>query len=117
MPYITTDKVKEIRNNLKKALPGIKLSVRRESHSSLVVSVMKSKFDFGTKYKQLNPYYPTAGYENNADIVDALTTIMDTINETHEQREIVNDADYGSVPNYYINLHIGKWDKPYVMEV
>jgi len=30
-----------------------------------------------------------------------------------DQRESFYDSDYGSVPNFYVRLSIGEWDRPY----
>ena len=41
---------------------------------------------------------------------------METIQTLHEQKEVTYDYDYGSIPNYYLNMRIGKWDKPYILK-
>lgn len=114
MPYIATETVKMIRTQLKKEFPNVKLSVTKEHYSTLVVSVMESDIDFNVdEHAQLNPFYIKEHWEHNPVAQEFLLKIMNVIETAHEQKEITYDYDYGSVPNYYINLNIGKWDKPY----
>lgn len=112
MPYISSDVVKEIRKEIKLTFPKIKFSVTRENHSSVVVAIMESEIDFGFNYKQLNHYH----LENNglsSEAIEIIKKILTIINSKQEQKELVYDSDYGSVPTFYINIHVGKWDKPY----
>jgi hypothetical protein len=113
MPYITKDEVKTIRLALKKAVPNLKLSVRKEHDMSVRVAVVKGDIDFGVDYDQVNHFYIKNHWNGNPKACEALEKIYNTIRTAHEQREITYDGDYGSVPNYYINITIGKWDKPY----
>jgi len=123
MAYITADEVRVIRNNLKKAFPEIKFSVRKEHHSSVHVVILESPYDFelnGNTYRAVNHYhYKTEGnqqdYQGNwikpHTHIDKLEKILDIISEKHWDK---SDAmvDYFNCAFYY-NLSIGKWDKPY----
>jgi hypothetical protein len=113
MPYIDKDKVKEIRDKLKKELPEFKFSVRREHHMEVAVNIMKGPIEFPENYKRVNHYHCERFYEDRPEIVDVFRKILATIEGVEPQRELVYDQDYGSVPNYYISLSVGKWDKPY----
>jgi len=105
-----------IRTRLKKEFAGVKLSVTGQHYSTLVVSVMESDIDFKVgDHAQLNEFYIEKHFEDNQRAQEFLLKIMEIIQTSHEQKEITYDYDYGSVPNYYINLNIGKWDKPYVL--
>lgn len=113
MPYITTEKVKEIRNELKKEFPQFKFSVRREHYSSVRVAIVSGPLDLGS-YTSVNHYYVKDHYKNQPEICNFLLKIVDIIGR--EQRELVYDGDYGSVPTYYYSISIGNWDREYVLK-
>ena len=115
MAYLSTEQVKAVRNELKSLMPtkdGWKLSVTREHYSTVRVAIMKSPLNFGTTHKQLNHFYPES-YENN--LSNVIKCMMSSINKgvgyTNYDRNAGDmGADYSDC-NYYINIHIGKWDK------
>jgi hypothetical protein len=120
MPYITKEQVSAKRKALKAALPQFKLSVTTEHYSGIKVAIMEGPINFGIEYTQLNPHIDyraeswnryTEEYDSNPPIQDLLDIVMPILNEgkgpSHE------DGDYGSIPDYYTWVHIGKWDKPY----
>lgn len=114
MAYIATQKVAEIRAKLKKEFPEIKFSVRRASHSSLSVSILKSPYDFrpdslkNDSFMQVNTYwFGSHGYKH----VDKLTRIIDICNEGNHNNSRP-EIDYFDV-GWYFDLSIGKWDKPF----
>lgn len=120
MPYITKDQVTQKRKQLKAALPGYKLSVTNSNYSGIQVSIMEGPVDFGTEYRQLNPYvdyrrdrYDSATGEWTSEplIAHIMETIMPILNEGMGAG--FEDSDYGHVPDYYTWVHIGKWDVPY----
>jgi hypothetical protein len=119
MPYIPTETVKEKRVQLRKMFPKLKLSVSTRHHSVIVVSVMEGNIPFpdelldnGEKYHSVNHFYIEKNFEDYPEWKKVLTKIKSVIGK--EQRELVYDGDYGSVPTYYINMSIGKWDREYV---
>lgn len=111
MPYISTEEVKEIRNNLKATFPDFRFSVRRENYSSVNVNVMSGPIDFGTDYESVNHYWLGSHYGDRVEVLDFLNAVNDVIGGN--QREVTYDGDYGSIPNYYYHISIGKWDRPY----
>ncbi|MDH5723387.1 MAG: hypothetical protein OEY94_08720 [Alphaproteobacteria bacterium] len=115
MPYISSENVKKIRDALKKALPDFKLSVTRRHHSSVDVALMAGPVDFGCNNDGVNRFYYKRDYADNPAAIKVFDTIMQVMNERCKQKELVYDSDYGSVPNYYQNIQIGKWNKPYVI--
>jgi len=116
MPYIDKEKVKEYRDKIKKQFPGIKCSVTREHYSSIRVALMESNLPelshLDGQYKQINNFYITEHYAGDPFLRDILNGINDIIEK--DNSELVYDSDYGSVPHYYTNIHIGRWDKPFV---
>ena len=123
MPYIATESVKEKRKALRAALPGWKLSVRTENHSTVAVTIVEGPLAFpdvteGTwaeGYSQLNHYY--LGRDFAEDHPEWLAP-LETIKEIAEagMSDGFHDSDYGYVPGHYITLTIGRWNKPYVQK-
>lgn len=99
---------KETRKVLKKAFPNTKFSVTSK-YNEIKVAVMESDVDFGVAYNQVNQYRIYEDYTGEQKQI--LQSVVDFISK--DVREVVYDGDYGSVPNYYINISIGKWDKPF----
>lgn len=123
MPYITKDQVTAKRKQLKSALPDYKLSITTEHYSGIKVAIMSGPTDFGTEYSQLNPHHDyraetwnryTEDYESNPEIQDVMDVIMPILNEG--KGASTEDGDYGMIPDYYTWVHIGKWDKPYIIK-
>lgn len=115
MPYISADKTKLIREKIKTEFKetGLKFSVTTENHSTINIDLMESPYDISEcTNRGVNHFYI-----DKSDIPDGLKLIfkhiLKIIDSIHEQKEVTYDGDYGSVPNYYINLGIGKWNKPY----
>jgi len=114
MPYISTEQVKAMRENLKKSLPEFKFSVRRENHSSVGVSIMSGPDIFKDhSYTDVNTFWYKDHYESEPEAVKVFSRVLEAMNEVCQERVESVDGDYGNIPNYYQNLCIGKWDKPY----
>lgn len=111
MPYISPETVKEMRIKLKKKLPQFKLSVRTENYSSVCVTLVSGPVDFGTKYTQVNNFYINEHWTGDRRTV--LNAIQNIIGKGCGVE--VEDGDYGSVPDWYTRIHIGRWDKDYVV--
>ena len=47
------------------------------------------------------------------DLIKRVNTKTTRVSAKAGQRITQNDADYGAIPNFYVNIHIGKWDRPY----
>lgn len=113
MPYISTSEVKTIREELKRTFPQFKFSIVRKDYSSINVSIMEGPLDFGDT-ESVNHFWIEQHYGDNPTVRDFLLK-MDSILGLN-QRELVYDGDYGSVPNYYYSIRVGKWDKPYKLK-
>lgn len=108
MPHISKEKVQEIRKEIKAQFPSMKFSVTNDG-SGVCVALMKSKFEL-PEYRQLNHYYlEQSGISEEA--INVFKKVLEIINGVEAQRELTYDSDYGSVPTFYINIHIGKWNK------
>jgi len=131
MAYIKKEEISEIRKALKKAFPKVKFSVRGDSqYSSVYVSIMKSDIDFNAlweegsyrkehQYEDINIYHYEKHYPEHKDFFDKIMKIIKTApasaedgREWFDKSDIMTDYFHCA---YYINLSVGKWDKPYEM--
>lgn len=114
MPYITTERVKEIREQLKKEFPKFKFSVTRRHYSTVRVVVLKAKFNFDCgegRYISVNPYYVREHYKDQPEQAKFLQRIVDIAEHGNETVSV--DADYGNIPRFYVDVLIGDYDHPY----
>jgi hypothetical protein len=107
MPYISTESVAAKRALLKKAFPEYKLSITRVHSSTICVDIMGGPIELTDA--QVNVFYAHEHYEGEAKRV--ICGIIDIIKAG--EKIISPDTDYGNVPNFYYEVNIGKWDKPY----
>ncbi len=119
---------KDLRTELKTKYPQYKFSVTVENYNALYVCLMAgpvSPFADGYQgegYQQLNHYYlehyaQSYPYENANGFRltdDALAMLKDVTEIANRENwdESDSQSDYFHC-NYYFNLHIGKFDKPY----
>jgi len=110
MSYISPKEITaNIRKELKAQFPTFKFSVTRKDYNSISVAIMKGDVDFGTEYSDVNHFWVKRDWEGQAlKVLSKIVSICMSDNYITSE-----DSDYGSIPNYYVNLSIGKWDKPY----
>ena len=116
MPYISKEEITRKRKAIRAALPGFKVSVRNMHHSGIQVTLQEGPITMpvGERgYEQVNHFYYREHYADRPDVVRVLDRIM-TI-AANDQKEAFYDGDYGSVPNFYVRLSIGEWDRTYVV--
>ena len=112
MPYISSEDVKAKRKAINLTFPkkdGWKISVRKENHSGIQVSILEGPVKLVEEdYAQLNPY-------NLRGINQEATDILRAIHEIASAGKRVQhvDADYGSIPNFYVSIDVGRWDCGY----
>ncbi len=119
MAYMSTDHVKQIRNNLKAKFPNIKFSVSNSDHLGVDVHIMASPENFNDVladstgfirgHVQLNHYWIDDHYPEHAEL---FKDILKVINEGNWDKSDLQ-SDYHDV-GFYVHFAIGKWDKPYV---
>ena len=115
MPYISKEQVAEIRKDLKKTFPKFKFSITKRNGHKLNIVILSGDIDFELNdhgYQSVNHYYINDHYEGEARHM--LSAIVDYA--TKDQRTLVIDGDYGAVPNFYISISIGRWDRPYQLK-
>lgn len=114
MPYISPEEVKEKRSKIKKAFPGFKFSIVNRHHSSIDVSILEAPINMITSdrdHESVNVYYIAEHYQDHPEIKNVLLKIHEIINNNN--RIISEDGDYGSIPRFYTDINIGRWDKPF----
>jgi hypothetical protein len=115
MPYISTERVKEIRTELKAKFPDFTFSVTTENHSTVSVKILKASVNLIREDKQsesVNHFWIEETYKNDPEKRDILLAIHEIMNKGNDT--MVNDGDYGNVPLFYTDLQIGTWDKPFI---
>jgi hypothetical protein len=113
MSYISKEDVKTIRQAVKKLFPKpYKFSITREHYSSVCISLMEGPEDIEETYQQLNEYYPDRYDGFISDMIKKIKDICYKTKDHFDRNAGDMGADYPGW-NYHINIHIGKWDKPY----
>ncbi len=117
MPYITSEDVKAKRKELRAAFPGFKLSVTKSNHSGINVAFMEGPVKMTNSpdgYQQINHFYlHDPRYSLDPFVAALLQKAADIASRGKRTQHV--DADYGNIPNFYVHIQIGKWDKPYVV--
>lgn len=134
MAYIGQDKKKMIAAELKQALKGtgLKYTLGIHHHAALVVNIKSGPVDFlqnyidtvsqtpqvlarpdlfqkPEKYIQVNNYWYHEQFTGKAlELLKTMITICNKGNHDHSDIQ----TDYFDV-GWYLNVNIGKWDKPY----
>lgn len=116
MPYLDKSYTKQVRQQLRKQFPDFKFSVRTRDHMSLAVRILSGPLDLipnsSNGNENVNQYHVDKHYEEFPEKRDFLTQVLDIMMQKHDSC-VSTDGDYGNIPNFYIDLQIGKWDRPY----
>ncbi len=115
MPYISKESVALKRKLLKAKFPDYKLSVVCRNYSKIDVSILEGPLELLSKdnpygYETINPYYIN-GDDAKVELLKGIRDIIDQDNGV-----ISTDSDYGEIPDFYIGISIGRWDKPYIVK-
>jgi hypothetical protein len=108
MAYITKEQVADIRKTLKKVLPELKLSVRKDNSSTVDVTILAGPYDFGTTYSQVNHYNIDTPSGKHIDVLEKIKNICMKGNFDHS--DVM--SDYFHV-GWYFHLSIGAWNRSY----
>jgi len=115
MAYVSQEKKSQLAPAIKAVLKkyGMKGSISVRHHSSLVVTVKQGPIDFGKDdYIQVNTYWIDSHYEGRArDFLNELKAAMEGPDFFNED-DAMTDYFHRS---HYIDINIGKWDKPYAL--
>jgi hypothetical protein len=117
MAYVSNETKSKIQAALKPVFKkyGIKATVGRNSYkSTLAVNISAGDIDFNlgdNDYSQVNVYWVDDHYSGVAK--DFLNEVLDTIKKAGEWYDESNaQIDYFNTA-FYIDINIGRWDKPY----
>lgn len=122
MAYIKTEEVAAIRGQLKEKFKGLKFSVRKQHHSSVIVTIKAGNVDFSdilddSGYAQINQYWLNRTGKHEHLFEEIYKVIKTAPASVEGGREWFDDSD--SMTDYfhtafYMSVNIGSWDKPYV---
>ena len=109
MNYLTTtQRVKIIRNELKNVLPAYKFSVTKRHYNGVNIVVLSGPAKLTETYESVNHYY----IDESTDPIkkNVIKTIDNIASEGVTYRET---GDYGTQPDFYVNIKIGEYDRHY----
>lgn len=119
MAYITSNSVKEIRNNIKNLYPaknGWKFSITRENYSCVKCEILAApielRIDTTKENEGVNNFWLESRYEGKNETA---TEILKNINEILNLNNFDNSdamTDYFHV-GHYVTISIGAWNKPF----
>ena len=132
MAYVSQEMKKSLAPAIKSVLKkyGYKGSIAVDNHSSLVVNIKEGVADFigmaNSKNKEIaerrnGRYYPSEGYiqvntyypEHYGEAQEFLEELIAAMKGTGWYNNTDAQIDYFDIA-YYLDIHVGKWDKPYV---
>lgn len=104
-----TARIAEIRKELKYAFKGYKLSVVNYHYNGVSIYVLAAPYEMTTqKSEQVNPYYIDRTYTGRtAEDLSKISRIASRGVRYYET------GDYGTQPDFYVNISIGRWDRPF----
>ena len=132
MAYVSQEMKKSLAPAIKSVLKkyGYKGSIAVDNHSSLVVNIKEGVADFigmaNAKNKEIaerrnGRYYPSEGYiqvntyypEHYGEAQEFLEELISAMKGTGWYNNTDAQIDYFDIA-YYLDINVGKWDKPYV---
>jgi hypothetical protein len=124
MAYMSQDKKANIAPKVKAILKkyNVKGSLAVRNHSTLVLNVKAGSVDFMQDYGneesarkfgiQVNPYWYQDHFTGKSK--QFLKEVLSAMNDGNHDRSDVQ-SDYFDV-GWYVDVNIGKWNKPYILE-
>ena len=113
MAYVSQELKAKLAPTIKAVLKKYKVkgSIAVRNHTSLVVTLKEGAVNFGKDHIQVNPYHIDAHYAGKArGLLNELKAAMEGP-EFFCEDDAMTDYFHRS---HYIDINIGKWDKPYV---
>jgi hypothetical protein len=124
MAYMSQDKKAKIAPQVKAILKkyNVKGSLAVRNHSTLVLNVKAGAVDFMKDYGneesarkfgiQVNPYWYQDHFTGKSK--QFLKEVLNAMNDGNHDRSDIQ-TDYFDV-GWYVDVNIGKWNKPYTLE-
>ena len=120
MAYISTETVKEIRNQIKTNFPakkGWKFSITCRDYSQVCVAIMRAPVDFlehtDRDHLQMVQYHTDSFTAEQREMIKKLYAIAQTEDYFDESD---SQTDYFHC-SHYIDIAVGKWDKKFELAV
>lgn len=119
MAYYSQERKAGIAPQVKAVLKkyGMKGSLSVDNHSTVVLTLKSGPLNFfpsGSNYGSIDVYHYDHHYRNNPKELAFLSEVISLLNEgNHDNSDI--QSDYFDV-GWYVDINIGKWDKPYILE-
>ena len=135
MAYMNQEKKAIIASKLKPVFKkyGVKGSLKVNNHSTIVLTVKSGKIDFiknynsivgsqpggfrngsaAEKYLNINPYWYQEHFSGKPK--EFLTEALAALKGADWYDESDGSIDYFNTA-YYVDINIGKWNKPYILE-
>jgi len=116
MAYISQENKKVIAANIKPILKkyGIKATLSIHNHSTIHLNVKSGKIDFGAKDREVSEYHMAKNYSGVA---------LEFLNEANAALRSAGWYDKSDIMTdyfntaYYYYIKIGKYNKPYILEI
>lgn len=99
----------ELRTDLKGLYPDVKFSITIEHYSLININIMLAP----EKYNFRNGQYVNELYLEEYFEGEALEMLGNIWNIANKGVKYFETADYGTQPSFYVNINIGKSDKPF----
>ena len=116
MAYMSQERKGELSPQIKSICKrhGVKATLAVRHHSTLVLNISSGVIDFGDTSQQINTYHYKSHLEDYKEAVSFLDELLPAMNVgNHDNSNIQFDHfDVG----WYVNVNIGRWDKPYKKE-
>ena len=114
MAYISQETKKELAPAIKAVLKkhGMKGTIGIDRHTSLRVRVKEGPLKFNN-YEQVNTYHIEKFYGEGTKETAFLTELVAAMKGTKWYNNTDTMIDYFDIA-YYIDIHVGQWDKPYI---
>lgn len=119
MPFMSAEHTKRIRDEIKKTFPKFKFSIRNRHYLSVNINILSGPIEMIKdqnnlrRNEQVNQFYIRDNYKDYPEIRDILLKIYEIANQGNGQE--CYDVDYGSIPDFYVHIEIGDWNKPYIV--
>lgn len=114
MAYISQQQKAQISAVLKPILAqyGMKGTLSIQHYSSITLTLQSGPIDFGSDNRQVNVYWIANNYQGVAQ--EFLLKAVDALKSAGWYDRSDSMSDYFDIA-YYININVGRWDKPYVL--
>lgn len=120
MAYVSQELKAKIAPKVKAILKKYKVkgSLAVRNHSTLVLNIKEGALDFvkdygrDADYIQVNPYWYKDHFEGKSKAF--LSEVIPAMNDGNWDKSDIQ-SDYFNV-GWYVDVNIGKWNKPYVKE-